>query len=248
MNSAWWTTYFDESFLRIYEPLLAERTPREIEAITELLAGSSSRKVLDVACGWGRHSLALAAAGFEVTGLDLSPTLLDEARRRAVGQRLNFRFVAGDMRELPFEAEFDAALSLFSSLGYFEDERDDQRVLEGMRAAVRDGGVLILETMHRDLIAREYAERDWWITPTGERVWVEREFDSVAGVSHETLRWRASNGTEGEKEHHIRVRCASEWKELLREAGWLPGEWFGSWDLEPFALASERLIVVATAR
>src|SRR5690606_35004186 len=129
----------------------------------------------------------------------------------------------------------------FSTLGYFGVEEGDARVLRGIRRALRSGGSFLLETMHRDLVAREFAERDWWTTPDGDQVWVEREFDAVAGISHEVLRWRAADGAEGEKVHQVRIRSAPEWQVLLTACGLRPMEWFGDWDLHPFAHTSERL-------
>src|SRR5690606_37060223 len=106
---------------------------------------------------------------------------------------------------------------------------------------------LLLETMHRDLLAREYVERDWWETPEGDLIIVERSFDAVAGVSNELLRWRDREGREGEKPHSVRVSSATEWSVLIERAGWKPLEWIGSWDFEPFTHASGRLIMVAEA-
>ena len=244
----WWAEYFDEVFLRVYRPLLdEERSALEADVIRELIDLPEGGAVLDVACGWGRHSVELARQGLAVTGFDLSAYLLREAREYADRAGTEVSWVRGDMRELPFRGEFDAALSLFSSLGYFPDHGEDAVVLRGIREAVRPGGALLIETMHRDLIAREFVERDWWETPEGDLVWVEREFDAVAGISRETLRWRSPDGSAGAKPHAIRVRSATEWDRLLGATGWQAEEWFGGWGLEPFELASERLIILARA-
>ncbi|MEX2570654.1 MAG: class I SAM-dependent methyltransferase [Gemmatimonadota bacterium] len=247
-SNEWWTEYFDEVFLRIYRPLLdSKRTEAEIDAALHVLQLLPTASVLDVACGWGRHALELASRGFAVTGYDQSAYLLEQAEQCASDGGVEVRWRRGDMRALPFHAEFDAALSLFSSLGYFGDDHEDETVLSGIRSAVKTGGSLLLETMHRDLVAREFAERDWWETPDGDTVRVDREFDAIAGVSRERLHWRAADGAEGEKFHAIRIRSASEWKRLLEGAGWRPIEWFGNWELDPFTHQSERLIVLCRA-
>lgn len=244
----WWTEYFDEVFLRIYRPLLGqERTEAEVDAVEELTALQPGARVLDVGCGWGRHAIELARKGFEVTGLDLSAFLLGQAKELAEREELAVSWVQRDMRELSFTSEFEVVISLFSSMGYFETEEDDVKVLRGMRRAVVDGGHLVIETMHRDLIARDFLERDWWETPEGDHVWVERDFDGVDGISHELLRWIAPDGSSGEKPHSIRIRSATEWKVLLNRSGWTPVEWFGDWSLEPFSQRSERLIVLCVA-
>ncbi len=244
-TSTWWSDYFDHSYLRIYEPLLTpERTDREVLAIRELLSDRPGARVLDLACGWGRHSIELALCGYQVTGLDQSAFLLAEARRRADEVGVDLRLVRADMHDLPFAAEFDVVLSLFSSLGY-SDDAADLRVLAGARTALATDGVLIVDTMNRDAIARGFAERDWWETPGGDNIRIERYFDAVQGVSHETLHWRTADGEQGEKRHSIRIRTATEWDRLLRQTGYHATEWFGNWSLEPLALDSEELIVVS---
>jgi SAM-dependent methyltransferase len=244
----WWTSYFDEVFLRIYRPILsAERTAAELDAVRELLPRPGCQRILDVGCGWGRHSIALAADGYDVTGVDLSEFLLGVAKREAAETRVTVRWVRGDMRALEFDREFDAAISLFSSLGYFGGDEGDEKALRGIHRALKPGGRLLIDTMHRDLVARQFAERDWWENPAGDRILVEREFDPIEGVSHDLLRWQAKDGSEGEKMHHVRVRAASEWKALLDRCGFTATDWFGGWDLEPFDHTSGRLLVLCRA-
>lgn len=210
-----------------------------------MLELSPEAHVLDAPCGWGRHTLELAKLGYHVVGLDRSEALLRHAQRLARRSGLSAGWVRADVRSIPFQDTFDAVICLFSSLGYFLSDEEDVRALRAMRESLAPGGSLLLETMHRDLIAREFAERDWWEGERGEHVWVEREFDALAGVSHETLRWRMPDGSESEKRHSIRIRVPSEWEQLLRAADLLPTAWYGGWELEPFTRGAGRLIVVA---
>ena len=238
----WWEGYFDERFLQIYRALLPDaEAEEEVEAVVAALDLDPPARVLDLACGWGRHAVPLARFGFEVTGLDLSEVLLREARLDAAAARVDIDWVRGDMRNPPLTGGFDAVVSLFSSFGYGGADEDDLAVLRAVRQLLRPGGQLLLETMHRDLVAREFAERDWWPGPDGEPVLVEREFDPVRGVSREWLRWGGV-----EKYHTIRVRAASEWKVLFEQAGLTADAWYGGWELEPFSVRSERLLIVAS--
>jgi ubiquinone/menaquinone biosynthesis C-methylase UbiE len=242
----WWDGYFDERFIDIYRDFLTpERTEREIQGLREMTMLEPGAEVLDVACGWGRHSIALAREGFRVTGVDWSETLLARARKRADAAGVQVEWVRGDMRELPWHGRFDAVLSLYSSLGYFLSDADDLRVLHGAAAALKPGGTFVLETMHRDHIVGGFAERDWWETDSGATVWVEREFDAVEGVSREWTRWHQGDRG-GEKYHELRIRTATEWNALLREAGLLPVDWWGDWEMAPFLHSSENLIVVCS--
>jgi cyclopropane fatty-acyl-phospholipid synthase-like methyltransferase len=242
----WWESYFDEDFYELYAPLLPEEDSRlEAETIHELLALGPGARVLDLGCGWGRHSVELARLGCSVVGLDQSAVLLERGRRLAEEAGVQVEWVRGDMGAIEWRDEFDAVVSLFSSLGYSGRDEDDVRVLLGASRALRDGGSFLLETMHRDQVARGYLESDWWEGADGRPVWVEREFDAVLGVSRETLRWLASGGVR-EKYHEIRIRTATEWSGLLEAAALEPLSWYGGWDLSPFGMRSDHLIVVAS--
>jgi cyclopropane fatty-acyl-phospholipid synthase-like methyltransferase len=240
----WWDGYFDDAFVEIYRDFLTpQRTRREIEGIREMLPLEPGAAVLDLACGWGRHSVELAREGFQVTGLDFSRTLLARAGKRAQAAGVEVELVHADMREIPWTERFDAVCSFYSSLGYFLSDEEDLRVLRGVRSALRRGGVFVMETMHRDHVMGGYAERDWWTTDSGAIVWVEREFDAVEGVSREWTRW-SKGGKSGEKFHEMQLRTATEWDRLLRMAGLVPVDWYGDWGLAPFTHKSEDLIVV----
>ncbi len=244
MSAPWWEGYFDETFIDIYRDFLTpERTEREVRGLREMVSLQPGAAVLDLACGWGRHSVELARAGFAVTGLDYSETLLTRGRRRAEAAGVAPEFVRGDMREIPWTGRFDAVLSLYSSMGYFLSDDEDLRVLRGAREALKPGGVFVMETMHRDHVAAAYAERDWWETDGGATVWVEREFDAVEGVSREWTRWSKGRQS-GEKFHELKVRTATEWDRLFRHAGLRPVDWHGDWEMAPFVHSSPDLIVV----
>lgn len=242
----WWRSYFDRDFFELYRPFLPEEvTLQEVEAVLDLLDLSPDAQLLDLACGWGRHSLGFARAGLRVVGLDLSEPLLSLASRSSGVAGPSVHWVRADMRQLPFRERFDAVVSLFSSLGYFVSEEEELHVLRGIRDVLRPGGAFLLEVMHRDHVAREFVERDWWEGEGGAHVWVERQFDAVEGVSHEWLRWRKGRKS-GEKYHRIRIRSATEWARLLSTAGLYAEQWLGGWDLSPFEHSSDRLIVLAT--
>jgi SAM-dependent methyltransferase len=245
-DEAWWEHYFDEAFIRLYRPFLTPgRTAREAAGAAGMLELQPGGAVLDLACGWGRHAVAMARMGFRVTGVDASAVLLRHGAEQALAADVEVEWVRADVRDLSWADRFDAVVCLFSSLGYFLSDEEDLRALRAARDALKPGGRFLLETMHRDLVAREYVEHDWWTGEGGEHVWVEREFDAVAGVSHEWLRWRGEDGEDHEKYHAVRVRSATEWDALLRRAGLLPLGWYGSWKGREFAPAAPRLIVLA---
>ena len=191
----WWRTYFDDVFFRLHRDLFPEEESREeISAIRELLALPADAIVLDVPCGWGRHTLLLEEAGQRAVGADISLPLLDRAAASARNAGQSVRFAASDMRELPFRAgAFDAVMNVFTSLGLFLTDAQDLLALREAHRVLRPGGSFLLESMHRDDVIADYAERDAWTLPDGTQVRVRRRFDPVSGISYERLRWRSGD-------------------------------------------------------
>jgi ubiquinone/menaquinone biosynthesis C-methylase UbiE len=228
-----WDSVFDETYLQTYVPFQnEERTRAEALGAVSLAEVEPAAEILDCPTGFGRHALVLAEEGYRVTGLDRSETLLAEADRRRSDAEWP-RFVRGDYRELPFEdASFDAVLNLFSSLGYLGRE-GDVGVLREFRRVLRPRAALIVETAHRDGFARfaqPLARRTWERLPDGSLYLEERTPDWTAGTI-ETYRLIVSSTNERiERPYVIHVYSATEWVDMLREAGFDEVDAFGSWD------------------
>ena len=110
---------FWEKMIPVLFPLARiEASSSEIDAVL-CLAGIQNGAVLDMGCGVGRHSIELARRGFHVTGVDRTQVYLSKATNQADGQGLDIKFIKADMREFQRDEEFDGALSLFTTFGYF---------------------------------------------------------------------------------------------------------------------------------
>src|SRR2546429_3597127 len=115
-DTPWYKTFFGEDYLHIYEPVLTpERTQREVDGIVNLLALPQGSSILDLCCGHGRHAIPLARHGYKVTGQDLSEVFLREAEKEALAKGVHVDWLHGDMRNIPFENEFDAVINIFRS-------------------------------------------------------------------------------------------------------------------------------------
>jgi SAM-dependent methyltransferase len=241
-----WDTVFNEFYLRAYAT-----EERDEQADVQALAAArlsgcpDGGDLLDVPCGFGRHSLPLVRAGYRVTGVDRSQVLLDEAARRAAGER-GPDYVRADYRELPLpDAGFDAALNLFTSLGYLGDE-EDTRVLAEVRRVLRPAGRLVIETMHRDWLVRHFQEQHWQRVGEGRLLLEQGAFDAVSGLAQTTQTLIDGSGERESRTWSLRVYSATELTAMLRRAGYASTRCLGDLDGGPFS-TDTRLVVVATA-
>jgi ubiquinone/menaquinone biosynthesis C-methylase UbiE len=239
-----WDAFFSDFYLRAYAD-----DEREGEAQAQALAAArlagcpAGGDLLDVPCGFGRHSVPLARANYRVVGVDRSKSLLAEAQRRAAGERWP-KLVRADYRELPLADEsFDAALNLFSSLGYLGDEQDT-KVLGEIGRVLRPGASLVIETMHRDLLLREFREQDWRLLGAGRLLLEQRTFDAGLGVAQTTQTLIDNTGQRDSRSFSVRVYTATELVAMLGRAGFEEARCHGDLDGAPFA-TDTRLVIVA---
>lgn len=142
----WHEEFFDQWYLKYWvRPITPQKTDREVDAIVKFLELTCDGKVLDLCCGQGRHSLELARRGYQVVGLDLSENLLAESRRLADQENLPVKFMRADMRDVPFDKEFDGIFNFYTAFGYFESDRENQAVLDGVGRALKPGGRFLLD-------------------------------------------------------------------------------------------------------
>jgi SAM-dependent methyltransferase len=239
-----WDAFFTEFYLRAFrEDERSAAAEAQALAAAQLAACPPGGDLLDAPCGFGRHSLPLARAGFRVVGVDRAQPLLDEAQRRAGGERWP-KFVRADYRELPFaEASFDAALSLFSSLGYLGDE-EDTRALAEIGRVLRPGGRLVIEIMHRDLLVRRFHEQDWQMLGEGRLLLEQRTFDPALGLAQTTQTLIEPGGERDSRTFSLRVYTATELLAMLERAGFAEAKCYGDFAGAPFA-TDTRLVIVA---
>lgn len=238
-----WDAFFSDFYLRAYAA-----DERDAEAGAQALAAArlagcpDGGDVLDVPCGFGRHSIPLAEAGYRVTGVDRSQVLIDEARRRGTGPS----FVQADYRELPFaDASFDAALCLFTSLGYLGDA-EDTRALTEIHRVLRPGGRLVIETSHRDLLVTRWSDDSWQLLGEGRLLLEQRTFDPGAGIAQSTQTLIESDGVRESRTWSLRAYTATELLAMVDRAAFADARCLGDLDGGPFGTGT-RLVIVATA-
>lgn len=223
--------------------LTAERNTRDTDTIVALLGLGPGAEVLDLGCGDGRISCELADRGVRVVGLDRDECALEEARQRAHDRGVAVTFAGGDMRQLPWRQRFDAVVSWYSSIGYFDDSTE-RAILAGVRRALRPGGRFLLEHVNRDRALRGFQRYD--VADHGGVLMIDdNRFDPVTGRTVKRRTYYRGGEAPRACEYTIRLFTVPELREWLYDAGFARVAAFGAAG-EPFTLDSPRLIVVAS--
>jgi SAM-dependent methyltransferase len=239
----WWQRFFDDHYLKVYKELESQAS-REVESIIKMMALKPKAKILDLCCGYGRHSIELTQKGFEVTGYDLSDFFLEKAKKDSATLGQKTEFIKGDMRELPFEGKFDAVVNLFTSFGFFDDEKDDLKVLKGVCKALKPKGLFLLDLKNREQLIRNFQRRRWH--PEKDFIMLEDNFfDLFTGRWESTRTLLFENGKKREYSFSLRLYTFAEILNLLKRAGFVLESVYGDFAFIEYGLDSPRMILIS---
>jgi SAM-dependent methyltransferase len=242
----WYDGFFEGDWLdEIALNADAEWSELQTSFLVEQLELQPGERILDLACGHGRVALPLARRGFAVTGVDLSPRSLEVARASAQSQGLDVDFVESDMRELDFDGAFDAAYNVYTSFGYFEEDAENQRVLEAVSRALRPGGRFLIDIINPTGLAARYQTRLWEQLDSGAAFLQEHEFDMLGGRNRARWIFLREDGRRSELVHSLRAYASWELARMLEAAGLNVVRGWGDFEGAELELTSRRLILRA---
>jgi SAM-dependent methyltransferase len=231
---AWYKEWFGEEYLEMYSHRDESEAEEHVDFVERHFGGPSPRAVLDLACGAGRHTAALRRRGYRTLGVDLSLTLL---------ARSELPRVAGDMRLLPFAAgSFDWVLNFFTSFGYFEQERENFRVLEEVVRVLAAGGRFLIDLMNPEPVLAGLEPRDSQALD-GRVIEVERWYDAGSQRVNKRIVVRATGERPRTFLESVRLYRPEEVTIGLRWAGLEVASLLGNFDGDPYERDSERLIL-----
>ncbi|MDE2509692.1 MAG: methyltransferase domain-containing protein [Elusimicrobia bacterium] len=247
MSRDWTKSFFRKEIFTPGSPEAVSAAPDEVKFLWKVLGLKKGSRVLDIPCGTGRHAVRLARRGASVLGVDITESYLREARR-AAGQLRNVRFVRGDMRRIPLENEFDAAINLWTSFGYFSDPADDARTLLSVARALKPGGLFLIDMADITAIRRRLHSRSWSRRADGAYVLEDAVY--VGGFDPKVVNeWTVLKGGRAPKRSRFVVRAYDRARlfAALRKAGLRPVRtWSGlSEDYGSSGPAGARLTVLS---
>ena len=235
----------DRFWRELYGWMFFEERFRQAEAQSEKLLALTKpegNSVLDLCCGPGRFSIPLARKGMVVTGVDRTKYLLDKARANAKAAKVKIRWVQQDMRDFVRPAEFDLAISMFTSFGYFDDKREDVAVLENLFASLRAGGVCLIDVISKERLARVFQETVSAALPDGTTLVQRHEiFDDWTRIRNEWLLLRKDK-VQRFSFHHT-VYSGQELRDRMEEVGFVV-RLYGNVDGADYGPNAERLVAV----
>ncbi len=237
-KSTWYASWFDTPF---YHILYKDRDHEEAEAfmhnLTNYLNIPEGGKILDLACGKGRHAVYLNSIGYDVTGVDLSENSIKFAKQF---ENETLHFAVHDMCK-PFNDRFDAVFNLFTSFGYFENEKDNLNTIKAIKADLNVVGFGVIDFMNSDYVINNLVPEE---TKTVEGI----EFNLKRFVRDGYIIKEISFLHEGDDykyEERVRAFTLADFEDLFEKAGVYLLDIFGDYKLRKFdAQESSRLIMI----
>ncbi len=239
--------YGDKDFFDFVGFKSNEETKKEVDFIINAISLPPPAKILDLCCGYGRHSIMLAKLGYKVVGVDLSDLYLKIAEKKAKKEGVKIEFIKSDMRELPFKEKFDAVINMFTSFGFFDDKQN-MLVLKNAADALKPSGKFLLdvENKYYFILNNCLKNRYEWKISEDKIALISNNYD----VENEREIMEVNIYKNGKLDkkcgYNIRMHTLPELIQMLNKFKMHPYKIYGNYDCNPFSLESKRMIVVSS--
>jgi SAM-dependent methyltransferase len=260
-TSPWWSEEYgffgdfymegdnsEEGYLIGAKQSLNERTQTEVLGITKILGLEGSESILDIPCGYGRHSIELAKLGYRVTGSDINGVHLSKAGEKAKTEAVDITFRKESMIDIQDTEQFDAIINMFYSFGFFESDEENFKVLTNFYNALKSEGKFL---MHTDvniprILSGKYKTDEKRKLQSGKTLHIIDKYDEsskrIIGI------WEIidTDGTISRKDYSVRVYTKDEFIDLCHQAGFKNCESYSDWNGSAYTDDSEDIIIVAS--
>ncbi len=253
-EKTWFKDWFNtQEYLDLYKHRDQTDAAKIVSLLFRYITLAPGSRVLDLACGSGRHSVLFARKGFAVTGIDLSRFLIGRANQKKRTEYLNCRhlltFETGDMRNIQHQSEFDLTVNLFSSFGYFDSESDNQKVLKSVSKALKPNGYFLFDFLNKEYVLKNLVPFDAR-RENGKLIVQIRDITdgfvrkNILIVKNSPS--RSKSPVVNRYMEKIRLYSYKDFKRLFEKFGLRILKTFGNYDGETFSKReSERLIILA---
>lgn len=244
---SWTENFFGNKYLDIHLPLLTDNVNNtDVNFMLDVLDIPEGSEILDVPCGFGRHSNILAQKGYKMTGIDFKPEFIELANKNSAELGLiNTTFQVGDMRKLDFDNKFDAVINFFTSFGYFDDN-DNFDTLKGMARSLKIGGKLLIDMVNREWAINMTRENGliWLLYPDNKVFLANNKFDILKGrwISEQVI---VEKGESFDQLQDVRLYSYTEYSFLLNIVGLRIVAAYGDSDKSDYNVKSRNMILVA---
>jgi len=243
MTNQWWHDFFSGLWVTVQQASKTdEQTEEEASFIKRCLDAPASGSLLDVPCGVGRHSIAMAKRGFHVTGVDISKGLLDRAEKAAEGQDCKPFWVNQDMQTVDWQDKFDGAYCYWGSFGYFDDEGNTD-FLRAVYRSLKPGARFLIDTHTVETLLPKLGHTRSWKRVGETYVLDENSYNPYTSRT-ETTWTLIHEGECFEQSTSIRLYTLRELQKLVEEVGFSVVAQYGDLQCSPFGLKSPRLYIV----
>lgn len=254
MSANWFKNWFNSQlYLDLYKHRDNKDAKKIVSLITKNISLPKSSKVLDLACGNGRHSVLFAKKGYKVTGVDLSEYLIRQARNLLKSDysesRSNLEFEIRDMRHISYRNKFDLVVNLFSSFGYFDKDSENFSVIKGISKSLKKNGYFFLDFLNADFLSANLVPFD--ISTRNDYVIIQVRNIKSGFVTKQIFFIRNSGSKKSaplinnyfEK---IRLYSLEDFRKMFKKAGLNIIKTYGNYRGEKYSKnKSERLIILA---
>lgn len=237
----------DDSFWQEIYPIMFSDTrfAEAEEQVDKILALTkpTGMSALDLCCGPGRCTIALAKKGFSVTGVDRTKYLLNKAREKSKAAKTEIQWVQQDMRHFVSPEAFDLVISMFTSFGYFDNKADDLIVLKNIFTSLRSGGTCLIDVLGKEALARILQPTTSDRLPDGTTLIQRHEvFDEWTRIRNEWLLIRKD--TVKRFTFHHTVYSGQELRDRLEQVGFTDVILYGNLDGDGYGPKAQRLIAI----
>lgn len=253
MPDAWYKKWFNrKEYLELYSHRNKQDAAKIAGLITKTLNLPKGSKVLDLACGNGRHSVFFAKKGFDVLGIDLSQYLINEARKNLKTDYFKWsnrlKFEIGDMRRIGHKKEFDLVVNLFSSFGYFETDSENFKVLKSISLSLKKNGYFFFDFLNEQYLRKHLVNYD--ITKRNRNIVIQVRYIKNNFVTKNIflLRNKQNDDYPEINSYHEKIRLFSfgDFKKMFQSADLKIIKTYGDYSGKTFNKQnSERLIILA---